>query len=620
MDSLYSTFLILLALAAVIGAILALFAWRRRSVRGSIPFIMLTFSTSVWSLGYLFELMSNHLPTKLLFAKVEYLGIEAIPVMWLIFTMEITGKVEQLTARSRAVLLAGPLVAILLVWSNEYHGLIWQAVELQFKEHFSVLDLTYGIGFWAQSILAYSYLIVGTILLVRAFTKAEALFRSQVRTLLISLFAPWIANALYITGLNPLPGFDLTPLAFTFSGMVMAWGLYRYQLMDIVPIARGIVLEHMRDGVVTLDVFGRVVDLNQSASAILGCERAAVIGKNLSEVFGGWPALVYCLQELSDVREDFLLTQGYMDRHFDIHVVPLRSGRASSFGHLIVLHDITERKRVEQDIQQAHAQLEKRVKERTIELREANRELKNEISERKRTENELQGYAAKLEQSNTELKRFAQIASHDLKEPLRMVSTYTQLLADRYEHALDDDALEFISYAVDGAKRMHGLINDLLAYSRLETDPKKREAVDLTLAVEDAVGNLKSIVEESAAQISMNGMPTVCADSGQMVQLFQNLIENAIKFHGEQPPRIEICGQRVDGSWQISVEDNGIGIAPKHHVKVFDIFQRLHREQAYPGTGVGLAVCKRIVEGHGGRIWIESEPGMGSRFLFTIVD
>jgi len=240
------------------------------------------------------------------------------------------------------------------------------------------------------------------------------------------------------------------------------------------------------------------------------------------------------------------------------------------------------------------------------------------ITERKHSEQKLKQTNIELERSNKELEQFAYIASHDLQEPLRMISSFTQLLAKRYKNQLGKDADEFIHYIVDGATRMQRLIQDLLSFSRIINHGDFFNRADSRLAMEEAIANLHVSIKESGAIITYDDLPVIMADYGQMVQVFQNLIGNAVKFHGEESPRIHISATPKDEEWIFSVKDNGIGIEAQYFTRIFIIFQRLHTGAQYPGTGIGLAICNRIIHRHEGKIWVESEPGKGSVFYFTI--
>ncbi|HEY2989221.1 MAG TPA: ATP-binding protein [Candidatus Binatia bacterium] len=230
----------------------------------------------------------------------------------------------------------------------------------------------------------------------------------------------------------------------------------------------------------------------------------------------------------------------------------------------------------------------------------------------------LKKQAVELARSNAELEQFAYVASHDLQEPLRMVASYTQLLAKRYKGKLDTDADEFISYAVEGVTRMQSLILDLLSYSKLGKKEKDLEPTECSTLLTQALANLKGGIDDSGATVSSDPLPAVMADSSQLVQLFQNLIGNAIKFRNQKAPLVHVSARREGKDWLFSIADNGIGFDPQFAERIFVIFQRLHAKTDYPGTGIGLAVCKKIVERHGGRIWAKAEPGKGATFHFTI--
>lgn len=264
---------------------------------------------------------------------------------------------------------------------------------------------------------------------------------------------------------------------------------------------------------------------------------------------------------------------------------------------VIVNRDITDRKRAEEALEEHKNHLEQLVTMRTTELTTKMEE---------------------LARSNADLEQFAYVASHDLQEPLRMVASYTQLLSHRYKGKLDADADDFIGFAVDGASRMQQLIQDLLSYSRLTTKGKALAWTQSESACQSAVGNLQESIKDASAVVRVGQLPEVFADAGQLTALFQNLIGNAIKYRNERKPEIQVDAQFQACEWVFSVRDNGIGIEAQYFGRIFQMFQRLHSRKDYSGTGIGLAICKKIVERHGGRIWLESQPGEGSTFHFTI--
>jgi light-regulated signal transduction histidine kinase (bacteriophytochrome) len=223
-----------------------------------------------------------------------------------------------------------------------------------------------------------------------------------------------------------------------------------------------------------------------------------------------------------------------------------------------------------------------------------------------------------LSRSNEELERFAYVASHDLQEPLRMVSSYMNLLARRYKGKLGDDADEYFHFATDGAARMRQLIVDLLNYSRIQQGKETQTRISCGKTVETVLHGLRLSIEETGARVEVSTLPEVVGNPSQLQQLFQNLVGNALKFRSDSPPYIRIAVDRQDGYWLFSVRDNGIGMDMDNANRIFEVFQRLHTRGEYPGTGIGLAICKRIVEAHGGKIWVESSPGEGSCFFFTL--
>jgi PAS domain S-box-containing protein len=349
-----------------------------------------------------------------------------------------------------------------------------------------------------------------------------------------------------------------------------------------------ILVDGVKDyAIIMLDPAGYVMSWNQGAERIKGYRDDEIIGRHFSRFY---------------VEEDVL--QGKPQRELE---QAAEAGRFEDEGW-----------RMRRDGSRFWANVViSAIRDETGQLRGFSK-ITRDISERKRIEDELQETLANLQRSNKDLEQFAYVASHDLQEPLRMVASYTQLLAERYENQLDDKAQKFIHYAVDGAVRMQLLINDLLTYSRIGTRGKPLERVDTNTVLEEAIKNLKMNIDEVKAVITNDALPEMRADASQLVQLFQNLISNAVKFHGTEIPRIHISAKDEGRDWLFSVRDNGIGIEQQYAEKIFIIFQRLHTKEEYQGSGIGLAICKKIVERHGGRIWFDSELGKGSTFYFTL--
>lgn len=290
-----------------------------------------------------------------------------------------------------------------------------------------------------------------------------------------------------------------------------------------------------------------------------------------------------------------------------VSAVPIKDSSSKIIGSISIFQDITELKRSEKYMQDL-LEKEHRLREK---LQISNLELN-------RTKNILEKTVRKLENSNADLEQFAYVASHDLQEPLRMVASFTQLLEKRYKYKLDDDANDYIGFIVDGAQRMKDLIDDLLAFSRLNTEAEEFKETNMEIVLNDVLTTLKSSIEENNALITHNNLPTVMADPTQINQLFQNLLSNAIKFRGNKSPKIHLDAEELENEWKISISDNGIGISPVNQEKIFNVFTRLHTLQEYEGTGIGLSICKKIVQRHGGQIWVESEVGKSSTFYFTI--
>jgi PAS domain S-box-containing protein len=343
-------------------------------------------------------------------------------------------------------------------------------------------------------------------------------------------------------------------------------------------------IEASLDPLVTISADGKITDVNQATEDVTGYLREQLIGSDFSDYF----------TEPQKARDGYkqVFTDGFV-KDYPL-AIRNKSGKITD-----VLYNASIYRNAQGNVEGVFAAA-------------------RDVTERNAIEKELRKTLEKLKQSNSELEQFAYVASHDLQEPLRMVASYVQLLERRYKGKLDSDADEFIGYAVDGANRMRGLIDDLLTYSRVSRLGKPFEPTDLEATLNIVFKNLQASIAETSAVITHDKLPVITADSGQMVQIFQNLIGNAIKFHGKEPPQIHISAKAQDTDYLFSIRDNGIGIDPQYFDRLFKIFQRLHTKQEYPGSGIGLVICKRIIERHGGKIWLESQLGKGSIVYFTL--
>ncbi|HJW23899.1 MAG TPA: ATP-binding protein [Rhodocyclaceae bacterium] len=373
------------------------------------------------------------------------------------------------------------------------------------------------------------------------------------------------------------------------------------------------ILHSLKEGVVVFDLEGTLLQMNPMALLLHGYMDPFEVHRGLAE-----------FAEVFEVRspegdalpkEEWPLGRVLRGESFTEQVVELRrkgDGRSrimsysgtpvwDDHGHAILgvltMRDVTERRQAEAEIQRLNAELENRVRQRTAELERSNEALLR---------------------SNMELQRFAHAAAHDLQTPLRSIASFAQLLQREMRDCLDPRADEWLTLVVDNARRLQNLIRELLAYSRLEAQARPFEATDLGEVCDQVIASLAAPIGEAGAEVGRGDLPTLPVDRTEMAQLLQNLIENGIKYNRSTPPRVTVGGEHREGEWVFSVADNGIGIDPKHHERIFEIFRRLHTYTDVPGTGIGLAICQRIVERHGGRIWVESEPGRGSVFYFTL--
>ncbi|NNJ10817.1 response regulator [Chloroflexales bacterium ZM16-3] len=584
---LYSSIII----TGLVCALIALFAWNNRAERGAIAFMVLMLGVMIWSLGYAQELHSTDLPTKIPWAKAEYIGIVIVPVAWLAFALQYTEHDRWATHRRLALLAIPSLLTLALVWTNEAHGLIWSSISLVPGRLFMGWQATYGAGFWLFMAYAYTLLLIGTLLLLRVAIQRPSLYRGQAGALLAGSLIPWLGNLIDNIGLSPLPGLELAPFAFMITGLTFTWALTRWRLFDIVPVARDRVIERMRDGVIVLDAQDRVVDINPAACRIIEWERASAIGRPILPILGQQTSAIERLIDANEADEQIAINLAGQQRVFQVRISPLSERRGALGGRLVILSDITKLKQAEQDLIEARMVAE--------------------------AANDAKG-------------TFLATMSHEIRTPMNGVLGMADLLL---ESDLSGPQQELAQMIYTSGNQLMRMINTILDFSKIEAGQLELDAQPFALrtCVESSLDIVAAAAAEKGLELSYQiapGTPTmIVQDQTRLRQILANLLNNAVKFtqRGEVELRVGREGIREGVAFAdtlaFAVRDTGIGIPSDRIGRLFRSFSQVDTATArtYGGTGLGLAISKLLVEAMGGAMSVESAAGEGSTFSFSIM-
>lgn len=607
------TYTLPLYFAAGLAFLTASMVWRRRNPV-ALPFILLMMAVAEWSIAYALEIQSVDLSGKIFWSKVKYLGVTAVPAMWLILASEYGGRKLLRKRRRLAWLSIEPLLTIGLIWTNHLHGLIYSDLGLISVGTVTLKAATHGPWFWVHFGYSYILMFVGTLWMVEAVIRSPDLYRWQVVIALIGALTPWIGNVLYTSGLNPIKHLDLTPFGFAMTGFTIGLGLFRIGLLDVTPLARDIVMENMKEGVMVLNKRNQIIDMNMAVQTLLQCERSRTIGKRPGKVLPALDLVFSGQSKLNNIQESIHLGEGESRVTIDLHATPVFDKKGRYTGKVVILHDITRLRQATEHLERAK-----------VEAEEASRAKSN----------------------------FLANMSHEFRTPLNHIIGFTELIVDKKLGELNDIQEEYLNDVLFSSKHLLALINDILDLSKVEAGKMELELSDVRLR--DLLENSLNMVREKAfdhriklALESDNIPETVRADERKLKQIMYNLLSNAVKFTPdggsvtvaarylrrvdgrlrnsaggvfEMPETVDTAQLDVRSAMVISVKDTGIGMKSEDLHRVFGSFEQVEStaSRRFDGTGLGLSLTKSLVNLHGGGIWAESEgKDRGSTFYVII--
>lgn len=592
------SYAVTLFIAAILSLAIGGFAWRRRSVPSAVALVFLSSAVATWSLGYAIELSSTQFASKLFWARMQYLGIVTVALAWLTFGLHYAGREHWLNRRTIPLLLISPLTTLALVWTNEHHGLIWTNIRMDTSGAFPMLDFSHGIGFWACIAFSYVCLMTGTILLLLTFIRSPRLYRRQTGVLLIAVLPPWLGNAMYISGLNPWPHLDLTPYGFALSCILMALGIFRFRLLDVVPVARGLLIESMSDGVVVIDDQGRIVDINPAAQRGIGRTASEIIGQPVDQMFAQWHDIVERYRDVAEAAEEITIGAGAEQAYVELRISPLYDRNGRLRGRLVVWRDVSERRRAEEALRLQNTEL-------TI--------LHAKLSMAKEA----------AEAANRAKSTFLANMSHELRTPLTAILGYTELLRLQANDIQANDLLPDLMAIETAGEHLLTLISSILDLSKIEAGKMELylEVFDITVLVDEIVNTIRPLVARNANTLSVeyaDDLGMLYADMTKTRQILFNLLSNAAKFTAHGTITLTIAREPLaDGTWVVfRIADTGMGIAPEQLDFLFQEFTQADASttRRYGGTGLGLALSQRFCRMMGGHITVASQPGHGSTF------
>lgn len=576
----YTPYASLLALAALSSAILAIYIWDRHNVPGTKPASVFMMAVFVWSGGYLLEFMGADLTTKLFWAKVQYFGIAVLPVAFLLFAFEYSGRHLWLTIQRFLALAVLPFITLILALSNDSHHLIWSEWNLQGST--TALRFGYGPASWIFAVYAYALLAAGTVMIFRALIRRPEVYRGQIVSVLVGIIIPWITNGVS----NLIYHADLTPFAFIFTGIAFAWSIYKHHLFESPPNPFETVIENMSDAVFILDMRNRIVNANVAGQQMLKLSSGEILGHDASEVFKNQTDIFDVYQHALNIREEVAIGEEPHKKYYELSISPLTDRFDKILGRAVILHDISDRKQAENAMAIARDKA--------------------------------------LEASRVKSEFLARV-SHELRTPLGVIRGYSDLLSEPAYGTLSELQTKAVKEIIESTERISDMVGELLDEARLAAGAVQLEIKPFNPAevLEDVKEKLSVLADQKKlalnAQLDPDLPSQIVGDPTRINQMVTNLTSNSIKFTKKGEVSIRFYLHDTD-QWAMEVTDTGPGIPEEAHESIFEPFRQADSTipHIFGGTGLGLSIVKHLTNLMNGKITVKSEVGSGSTFTVIL--